>query len=534
MHSTEKEALVRALAHLGRRGFRPHHRLQISSPDSIPIQRPRSNPLESASNSNPLVSCIMPTANRPVLALQAIHYFLKQTYPNRELIIIDDEPGHLREKVPADSRIQYLTVPVGTTIGAKRNRGCEVARGVIFAQWDDDDWYGADRLKVQVEPIIGQTADITGFHDTTFFDLERWEFWKCNPTLHRHMFVEDVPSGTLVYHRRVWEKLARYPNQSLAEDAFLLKQALRRGARLCRVPGEHSFLYLRHGTNTWKFGLGRFVDPTAWFQIEEPACFTIDRAFYQSQSAAGLKKAATLGSETSLPLVSCILPTANRRGFISQSIQYFLRQSYPNRELIIVDDGTDPISDLVPAGAQITYHRLTLRQSVGAKRNVACQEARGDIIVHWDDDDWTSPEWIRSLVSTLTNQQADIVGLKEILFLEPATDQAWVYRYPSHSQDWVYGGTLCYWKDYWRNHPFQNRNVGEDAQFIWSVPNKKVVSLQTQADYVAIIHPQNTSPKHTSGHWWQPVPPETVWSLLGNDGSFYHNLNHNQFIVSSQ
>jgi len=49
------------------------------------------------------------------------------------------------------------------------------------------------------------------------------------------------------------------------------------------------------------------------------------------------------------PLVSCIMPTADRRVFVPQAIRYFLRQHYPNRELIIIDDGVDPVADLIPA-----------------------------------------------------------------------------------------------------------------------------------------------------------------------------------------
>src|SRR5438874_1492302 len=89
-----------------------------------------------------------------------------------------------------------------------------------------------------------------------------------------------------------------------------------------------------------------------------------------------------------LPLVSCIMPTHNRRAFVPQAIEYFLRQDYPNKELIIVDDGTDPVSDLVPADERIHYIRLDVKQPIGTKRNLACQEARGSIIIHWDDDDW--------------------------------------------------------------------------------------------------------------------------------------------------
>ena len=49
------------------------------------------------------------------------------------------------------------------------------------------------------------------------------------------------------------------------------------------------------------------------------------------------------------------MPTHNRRPFVAQAIVYFLRQDYPNRELIIVDDGTDPVADLIPDDPRIRY-----------------------------------------------------------------------------------------------------------------------------------------------------------------------------------
>ena len=71
---------------------------------------------------------------------------------------------------------------------------------------------------------------------------------------------------------------------------------------------------------------------------------------------------------------------------------YFERQQYPNRELIIIDDGDDKVADLVPAGdPRIRYIALPGQVSIGAKRNSACQLARGDIIAHWDDDDHSAP-----------------------------------------------------------------------------------------------------------------------------------------------
>ena len=56
-------------------------------------------------------------------------------------------------------------------------------------------------------------------------------------------------------------------------------------------------------------------------------------------------------------LVSCITPTYNRRDYLPRAIDLFLRQDYSDRELIILDDGTDDVRDLIPNDPSILHHR---------------------------------------------------------------------------------------------------------------------------------------------------------------------------------
>src|SRR3954447_10293322 len=96
-------------------------------------------------------------------------------------------------------------------------------------------------------------------------------------------------------------------------------------------------------------------------------------------------------AERSAPLVSCVMPTRNRRRFVRQAIWYFLRQDYPEKELLVVDDGEDGVSGLVPADDRPRHIRLDQRASLGAKRNLGCELARGELVAHFDDDDWIGP-----------------------------------------------------------------------------------------------------------------------------------------------
>ena len=72
------------------------------------------------------------------------------------------------------------------------------------------------------------------------------------------------------------------------------------------------------------------------------------------------------------------MPTFQRRAFIPNAIRYFLRQDYNAKELIVVDDGDDTVEDLIPNDNRIRYLRLHQKMKLGAKRNFACNEARGE------------------------------------------------------------------------------------------------------------------------------------------------------------
>ncbi|MCI0422717.1 MAG: glycosyltransferase, partial [Acidobacteria bacterium] len=225
-----------------------------------------------------------------------------------------------------------------------------------------------------------------------------------------------------------------------------------------------------------------------------------------------------------LPLVSCIMPTHNRRSFVSKAIEYFLRQDYPNRELIIIDDGTDSISSLNLRDQRLRYLRLERRETIGAKRNLACQESKGEIIVHWDDDDWMADWRLSYQVNGLLSSQVDLCGLDRVLFWNPGAGQTWQYVYPNGSTPWVAGGTFCYTKVFWQSNPFPDLSVGEDTRFVWSNRSKRMLALQENTFYVALIHSRNTSLKATQGRRWQAYPITEIRRLVGDDWDYYVDL----------
>jgi O-antigen biosynthesis protein len=439
-----------------------------------------------------------------------VRLFQRQDYPNRELIVVDDGDDGLQSQLPDDPRIRYVRAPRGESIGEKRNRACGEARGAFVAQWDDDDWYGPSRLSVQLAPLLAGRADITGLVTPLFFDLPAWRFWRVTPQLHQRLFHADVHGGTLVFARHVWERLGRYPDASLAEDAAFLRRACARGARLERVDGAGHFVYLRHGTNAWRFACGVHGDRAGWLPAAEPLFPADDRAFYSARSHA---------TRPQHPLVSCLMPTRDRRRFVAQAIAYFLREDYEQRELVVLDDGEDRVADLMPPDPRVRYIQLDEKFVLGEKRNRACELAQGEVIVHWDDDDWHALHRLRYQVEELERHGAALCGTPKVLYLEPAAERAWLYESPRTQRRWISG--LCYRRSLWQENRFAHVRVGEDTKFVW---NPRIGAPHLHADhrfFVALVHPGNTSRKVTTSSSWHPLPVDEIRRVVGDDYAFY-------------
>src|SRR5688500_4129490 len=92
------------------------------------------------------------------------------------------------------------------------------------------------------------------------------------------------------------------------------------------------------------------------------------------------------------PLVSVIIPTHNRAGWVGEAIGSVLEQTYQPIELIVVDDGsTDHTARVVQAlGSALTY--LPQPQAgVSAARNRGVAASHGELVAFLDSDDLWQP-----------------------------------------------------------------------------------------------------------------------------------------------
>jgi hypothetical protein len=210
-------------------------------------------------------------------------------------------------------------------------------------------------------------------------------------------------------------------------------------------------------------------------------------------------------------LVSCIMPTLNRREFIPAAIDSWLKQTYKNRELIVVDDGDDRIKDLIPKNKRLRIRYIELKEKVstGTKRNLCCEAARGEIICHFDDDDWSAPDRIEDQVRKLRETNLPITGYGTLLFWDVVGSKA--RRFEAVMAGYVCGTTLCYRKSWWKDHRFPDKHEGSDNAFIY--PALKHIAASHDAKHmVARIHARHTASKKGVGNA-EPREsiPEAFW-----------------------
>lgn len=162
------------------------------------------------------VSVITP-CSRPDDLPNLHRVFDSQDYEDKELIVINGEGS----------------------IGAKRNKACNIATGEIILMMDSDDWYAPDFITRSVTHLIQSGAAITGLNKAYFFG-------QGNMWLYEAKFKQPYVIGSgMTYYKSVWEK-GHFPDKNSGEDLdFQANKGIIR-------PMDYldGFMAMIHGNNT--------------------------------------------------------------------------------------------------------------------------------------------------------------------------------------------------------------------------------------------------------------------------------------------
>ncbi len=136
--------------------------------------------------------------------------------------------------------------------------------------------------------------------------------------------------------------------------------------------------------------------------------------------------------------VSIITPTHNRPDSLRGCLAALQRQTYPDFESIVVDDGgSEATRAMVAAEFPHVHYHAQAKQGPAAARNLGLQAATGDIIAFTDDDCEAPPDWLARLVDGYA-RHPEVVGVGGGLVAPPEMLRSNVFaqyeQYLTHHQ----------------------------------------------------------------------------------------------------
>ena len=225
-------------------------------------------------------------------------------------------------------------------------------------------------------------------------------------------------------------------------------------------------------------------------------------------------------------LVSCVMATRDRRQFIPQALRCFLRQSYKNSELIIVDDGKESVADLCQGLPRVHHIQLHRPVPTGTKLNIAIKRAHGDILQKLDDDDYYHPDFLKLALDRLPSRACERTLVAWDCFLVLFAGEAYL-RHAGHG--WQAGGTFCFHRKLWQRKPFRDVVKDEDNWLLCD-HRPRILRVCAAEYYILVRHGRNTWQYLTDGgtdSYFRSLPPyqKPLEALVpAEDLMFYRSL----------
>ncbi len=218
-------------------------------------------------SSKPLVSVVIPSYNHAKYIEQALRSVIDQTYPNLEIIVIDDGSSdgspELIDAVASKSRPGRrfeLRCRPNKGAPATINEGLELSTGAYLAILNSDDYYTLDRIETFVECALRSGTEFL-YSEVILIDESGTRFqseWydKClrmaslYPTPSFYLLKENitVTTGNFFFSRDLFEKVGTFSNLVTCHDwEYALRCLLHAEPLFVRQEKLH---YRMHGSNT--------------------------------------------------------------------------------------------------------------------------------------------------------------------------------------------------------------------------------------------------------------------------------------------
>jgi glycosyltransferase involved in cell wall biosynthesis len=374
----------------------------------------------------PLVTCVIPVYNAEDYLIGGIESLLSQTYPNVEIILVDDCSTDtswniclgLSELYPNVRAFKNKENSGGPLRG--REKGIKESRGEWITFMDCDDYVKPTYIEHLVDATDKGIFDIAVTGHSRLYNDGRNEDFLWNDysqttderltTFYEHFLMHDIwtdPTDTVgqnLIRASVCKStdLSKYTSSVYAEDTLMALAFLSNSKNGVNFVDHHDFVWRQIEGSGSHGGFSETANKSEFYK----ACSDIfyDKEIYNMISANS-------------PKVSVVVPVYNVEPYLEQCLDSILNQSYGNLEVILVNDGSTDASQKIINKFKKKESRIRAitQQNMGLNmaRAAGVKIASGQYITFVDSDDIVDENYIKILYECLVRNDVDIsiVGL---------------------------------------------------------------------------------------------------------------------------
>jgi glycosyltransferase involved in cell wall biosynthesis len=192
---------------------------------------------------------------------------------------------------------------------------------------------------------------------------------------------------------------------------------------------------------------------------------------------------------------------------MARCIEVFQSYTYESLELIVLDDGADPVEDMMPHDPRIRYSYELPKKNHGQKMNRCCELAKGEFLIVHDSDDFYPPDRV-------SKQLRPLIGNPEVLVSGTSVQYCYLdgthkaYKYKS-LQGWL--AAIAFPKSEWeRQKGFRELDCGADWKFQQNIGVTQRADLGDPGLVVSCIHSSNAGRRRVSRQY-----TEVPWDKVG-------------------
>jgi glycosyltransferase involved in cell wall biosynthesis len=158
------------------------------------------------------------------------------------------------------------------------------------------------------------------------------------------------------------------------------------------------------------------------------------------------------------PKISCVTVTNGRVALLKKSIHCYLSQTYSNKELIVLSQGSKDANEQIGSHIDslqrrdIQFITCDPKMSLGAMRNLSLELTTGEVVCQWDDDDLCHPFRISDQFHRLSQGAIAACYRQHLKYYLHTGEMYWIdWAIEKQVFERYLPGTIMFWKQFFHD-----------------------------------------------------------------------------------